>query len=100
MKEPKAFFEDKIETQLRAFDEDLNEWEIKVENMGWEPELDNEREIVEFRLMLQAMEKEYQELKATEGLPWKERKETLESDFEKFGRSLRSAVARWEEIMP
>jgi len=100
MKEPREYFEDKFDAQLQTFKEDLGELEFKVENMGWESEMENKREITELRLRLASLKKKVQELKAANDCSWQLRKEDMEKALAEFDSSLRGLIWRWEEVLP
>lgn len=99
-KEPREYFEDKFDAQLKVFMDDLGELEFKVESMGWESEMENKREIIELRLKLEALAKEFQGLRTADDLSWRLGKEDMENALDEFGRSLKDVVSRWEEVLP
>jgi len=99
-KEPRDFYEDKVDAQIKAFLDDLGELEFKVESMGWESEMENKREIMELRLKLEGLARKFQELRATDDHSWRLKKEDMERALGEFGGSLKEVVSRWEEILP
>jgi hypothetical protein len=99
-KEAREYFEDKFEAQLKIFMEELEELGFKVENMGWESELENQREIIELRLRLEALMKKFQELKAASNPSWRPLKEDMENALREFSDSLRNVASRWEGALP
>ncbi len=99
-KEPREYFEDKFEAQLRAFKEELEEWQFKLENMGWESETDNLREVMELGLKLETATRKFQELRTASDSSWPLQKEAIENTLDEFGCSLKEAVSRWEAVLP
>lgn len=64
-KDPKEYFMDKLEENIREVEEQLDELENKVEDAGWEPELDYDRQIEGIRLRLEELKKEVDRFEVT-----------------------------------
>jgi hypothetical protein len=99
-REPREYFEDKFDAQLKTFEAELGDLEFKVGDTGWEPETDYLREIEELKLRLEAIRKKFHELKAASDASWRVEKEDIERALDDFGNTLKDAVSRWDAILP
>lgn len=99
-KDPKEYFIDKLEENIREVEEQLDELETKVEDAGWEPELDYDRQIEALRLRLEDLKKEAERFEAASGSTWGEFKGCCENTLSEIAKDAQELSDRMDAILP
>lgn len=93
-KEVREFFEDKIAAQLLAFREELEELDYRVENRGWESDIEIQQELMEIGVKLKALGKDFQALKTIPDQSWELLKEDLENGLQELSAAIKDVASR------
>ncbi|MDH4197023.1 MAG: hypothetical protein OEW05_06435 [Candidatus Aminicenantes bacterium] len=93
-KEPREFFEDKVGAQLLAFQDELEELDYRVENRGWESDIEIQQELMELGVKLKALRKDFQVLKTIPDQSWQLQKEDLENALQELSASIKDMISR------
>lgn len=98
-KDPKEYFVDKIEEDIREIEEELDELEQKLEDSGWEPKMDYEAELDNIRLRLKELKMEMDRFEVTSGTTWSEFKKSCEENLSQLSRDTQDFSDRLDEIL-
>lgn len=93
-REPREYFEDKVGAQLVACQEELEELDYRVENRGWESDVEIEQELMELGVKLKTLRKDFQILKTIPDPSWQRQKEDLENALQEWNASIRGMISR------
>lgn len=69
-KDPREYFVEKLEEDVREIEELLDELETKLEDAGWEPELDYENQIENLRIRIKEFREEADRFEVTGESTW------------------------------
>jgi DNA repair exonuclease SbcCD ATPase subunit len=69
-KDPREYFMDKLEEDTKEIEEQLDELETKLEDAGWEPELDYENQIENLRVRLKEFKEEVDRFEVSGESTW------------------------------
>jgi chromosome segregation ATPase len=98
-KDPKEYFMDKLEENIREVEEQLDELETKMEDAGWEPELDYDRQIEALRLRLEDLKKEAERFEAASDSTWSEFKRSCENTLTEIAKDGQELSDRMDAIL-
>jgi chromosome segregation ATPase len=98
-KDPKEYFMDKLEENIREVEQQLDELETKVEDAGWEPEMDYDRQIENIRLRLEELEKEAERFEAASGSTWSEFKRNCENTLSEITEDVQELTGQMDKIL-
>jgi chromosome segregation ATPase len=98
-KDPKEYFMDKLQENIREVEEQLDELETKVEDAGWEPEMDYDRLIESIRLRLEELKKEAERFEAARGSTWSEFKKSCENTLSEITKEAQVLTAQMDKIL-
>jgi chromosome segregation ATPase len=69
-KEPKEYFVNRLSEQVSEMEEEISELEVRLEDSGWEPELDYEKQIDEMKIALREARERLSELESSGWKGW------------------------------
>jgi ElaB/YqjD/DUF883 family membrane-anchored ribosome-binding protein len=98
-KEPKEYFVDKVEDIISEIEEQLDELETKLEDSGWEPEMDLENQIDSFRVRLEEVRKEVESYEVTSGSAWRIFKRSSQNMLSEISREVQELAARMDQVL-
>lgn len=98
-KDPKEYFMDKLEEEIREVEEQLDELETRLEDAGWEPELDYEKQIDNIRLRLEDLKKEADRFESTGGTTWGMFQRSSQNTLSEISRDTQELISRMDSIL-
>jgi chromosome segregation ATPase len=69
-KEPKEYFVNRLSEQVGEMEEEISELEVRLEDSGWDPKLDYEKEIDEVKIALRDARERLSELESSGRKGW------------------------------
>ncbi len=98
-KDPKEYFMDKLEENIREVEQQLDELETKVEDAGWEPEIDYDNQIENIRLRFEEFKREAERYEAASCSTWSEFKRKCENTLSQITKDTQELTAQMDEIL-
>jgi len=98
-KDPKEYFVDKIEEDIREIEEQMDELKTRLEDSGWEPSMDYETQIENVRLRLKELKKEIDRFEVSGGSTWNAFKRNCEDTLSAISRDAQEVAARMDKIL-
>lgn len=98
-KEPKEYFMDKLEEDIREVEEQMNELETKLEDSGWEPDMDLKKQIENIRLRLNDLEREVDRFESSGDTTWDTFKVSCEETLSEISRDAQELSVRLDKVL-
>ncbi len=98
-KDPKEYFMDKLEEDIREIEEQLDVLETKLEDAGWEPEMDFRNQIDSLRLRLENLMKEVDRFEVSSESKWSVFKKSCENTLSKISKDTQEITSRMNNFL-
>lgn len=98
-KDPREYFVDKIEEDIREIEEQMDELEDKLEDSGWEPTIDYETQIENIRLRLKELKKEIDRFEVSGTSTWSAFKRNCEDTLSSVAEDAQEITSRMEKML-
>lgn len=99
-KDPREYFIDKLEEDTNEIEEQLDELETKLEDAGWEPELDYENQIENLRIRIKQFKEEVNRFEVTGESTWREFKKNYGKTLSEISTDAQVLTFQFSEILP
>jgi predicted nucleic acid-binding Zn-ribbon protein len=98
-KEPKEYSLNKLEEQAKELEEEILEFEVKLDESDWDPKIDYERQIDALKIELSELKERMEELNSVDEAGWKELPKEVESDLARLADNVKLASDTLDEIL-
>ncbi len=98
-KNKEELFLRKLQSQIKEWEEQLNEIEIKLDDADWESKIDYKKQISDMRIFLDEERKKMHKLGAAGGKERVKMLDEIEKDITRIGGSLQKAEKRLNDFM-
>jgi uncharacterized protein YaaN involved in tellurite resistance len=98
-KEPKEYFMNKLDESIREVEEQLEELETRMEDAGWEPELDYERQIEGLRFRLEEFKKAVDRFELKDDTTLSKFRKSCEDTLSEIFKETQELTARVDQIL-
>lgn len=98
-KEPREYFIDKLEEDTKEIEEQLDELEARLEDAGWEPELDYEKQIENIRFRIKEFKKELDRFEVNGKSTWGAFKKYYGNTLSGISKDIQEFTAQLNNIL-
>jgi DNA repair exonuclease SbcCD ATPase subunit len=99
-KDPREYFIEKLEEDTKEIEEQLDELETKLEDAGWEPELDYENQIENLRIRLKKFKEEVDRFEASGESTWGVFKKYYGKTLSRISKDAQDLTNQLSDILP
>ena len=98
-KEPKEYFLDKLEEQIFEMEAQLDDLEIRMEDAGWDPDIDNRIQIDGLRLRLRSLVEDVDGYEAASDTTWDKFKENCGRTLDEAAKEAKKIIDDMDKVL-
>lgn len=99
-KDPREYFIENVEEDTNEIEEQLDELKTKLEDAGWEPELDYENQIENLRIRIKEFKEEVERFEVTGGSTWGTFKKHYGKTLSGISKDAQELANQLSDILP